>query len=209
MDPLLLDAFITSFVAILVVVDPPGMAPVFASLVDGTTARHKRAMAFRGALVATLILLFFALVGKPFLSALGISLDALRVAGGVLLFLVGFDMVMEKRGERKQDTADEMHEFFDDISVFPLAIPLTAGPGAIATIVLQMSNYESNLMAQGAVLAGLVATMLITLITFLAAGPLMSFMGPTVNAVLTRVLGVVVAALAAQFVLDGIRGAFG
>lgn len=209
MDPVLIDIFLSSFIALFVVVDPPGMAPVFAGLVDGTPKAHKRKMAIRGAIVATSILLFFAFIGEPFLRALGISLDSLRVAGGILLFVIGFEMVMEKRVERKQDSAEELHEFFTDVSVFPVAIPLTAGPGAIATIILQMSGAGGDYAAQGAVLGGLFLTMLITLITFLAAGPLMAVMGPTVNTVVTRVLGVIVCALSAQFVMDGIKGSLG
>lgn len=209
MDAGLLEIFLASFIAMFVVVDPPGLAPVFAGLVDGTPARHKRSMALRGTFVATATLLFFAFVGEPFLHALGISLDALRVAGGILLFFIGFEMINEKREKRKQDSAEEIHEFFDDISVFPVAIPLTAGPGSIATIILQMAGQESNPMGQAAVLAGLGLTMLLTLMTFLAAGPIMNALGPTVNAVLTRVLGVIVCALSAQFVLDGIKGFWG
>lgn len=208
MDPILTDAFLASFVALFVIVDPIGIAPVFAGLVQGTSNAHKRTMAFRGTLVATLILLFFAWAGRPFLEGLGISLDALRVAGGILLFVIGFEMVMEKRTERKQDTAEELHEYFDDVSVFPVAVPLTAGPGAIATIILMMTEHETNLAAQGMVLAGLGLTMLLTLIVFLFAGRVMDRLGPTVNAVLTRVLGVVVCALASQYVLDGLKGTF-
>ncbi len=206
MDAIFLEAFVASFVALFVVVDPPGLAPVFASLVDGTPNTHKRAMAIRGSVVATAILVFFAFVGEPFLSALGISLNALRVAGGILLFVIGFEMVFEKRSERKQDSAEEIHEFFDDVSVFPVAIPLTAGPGAIATIILHMSDHSESAAGQLGVMAGLGVTMLLTLITFLAAGPMMKVLGPTVNTVLTRVLGVIVCALSTQFVLDGVKG---
>lgn len=205
----IIDAFIAAFVTFFVIVDPPGIAPVFASLTRGTSRAHKRNMAVKGTVVASVVLLFFAFAGKPFLSGLGISLDALRVAGGILLFVIGFEMVMEKRTERKQETADEMQEFFDDISVFPIAVPLTAGPGAIASIILLMSSYSGNWAAQAAVLSGLGVTMIITLITFLIAGPLLNLMGPTVSTVITRVLGIIVAALAAEIVLTGLKGFFG
>lgn len=208
MDPILVDAFVTSFIALFVIVDPIGIAPVFASLTQGTDKPHKRLMAIRGTVVGSLILLFFAWVGQPFLEGLGISLDALRVAGGILLFVISFEMVMERRTERKQDTADEIHEFFEDVSVFPIALPLTAGPGAIATIILLMTRYEGNLAAQGMVIAGLGLTMALTLATFLMASKLMEFLGPTVNTVLTRVLGIILAALAAQYVLSGLQGTF-
>ena len=208
MDPLLYDAFLSAFVALFVIVDPIGIAPVFAGLTQGTSNQHKRKMAIRGSLVATVILVFFAWAGRPFLEGLGISLDALRVAGGILLFVIGFEMVMEKRSERKQDTAEELQDYFKDVSVFPVAVPLTAGPGAIATVILLMTEYETSLAAQGMVLAGLGLTMLLTLITYMMAGKVMDALGPTVNAVLTRVLGVIVCALAAQYVLDGLRGTF-
>lgn len=207
MDPFLVDVFVAAFVALFVIVDPIGIAPVFAGLTQGTSAAHKRKMAIQGSLVATLILVFFAWIGQPFLEGLGISLAALRVAGGILLFVIGFEMVMEKRAERKQDTAEELQEYFDDVSVFPVAVPLTAGPGSIATVILMMSEYEGNFAAQGMVLAGLGLTMLLTLVTFLMAGQVLDRLGPTVNAVITRVLGVIVCALSAQYVLDGLKEA--
>lgn len=207
MDPILLDIFISVFIAMFVVVDPIGMAPVLAGMTQGATAAHKRKMAIRGVLVATLILFFFAWVGRPFLEGLGISMAALRVAGGIMLFGIGFEMVTEKRSERKQDTADELQDYFEDISVFPVALPLTAGPGSIATVILLMSQHEGNWPAQAMVLAGLGATMLVTLIIYLMASQVMDRLGPTVNAVITRVLGVIVCALSAQYVLDGLREA--
>ncbi len=203
-----IEAFLASFITLFVIVDPPGIAPVFASLTSGSPKSHKRRMAIRGSLVATLLLLFFAFAGDPFLSALGISLDALRIAGGILLFVIGFEMVMEKRAERKQDSAEQLDEFFDDISVFPIAIPLVAGPGAIATVILLMTQYEGDVLSQAAVLAGLGLTMVITLVAFLVAGPIMTILGPTVTTVITRVLGIIVAALATQFILDGLKGYF-
>lgn len=202
------DAFVGAFVALFVIVDPIGIAPVFAGLTQGTSRAHKRAMAIKGSIVALLILLFFAWAGKPFLAALSISIDALRVSGGILLFVIAFEMVMEKRGERKQETAEEIHEYFEDISVFPVALPLLAGPGSIATVILLMTDYESSLAAQGAILAALGIVILLTLIIFLMAGKVMDWLGPTVNTVLTRVLGVILAALAAQYVLDGLVGVF-
>ena len=208
MDAAAIEAFLAAFITLFVIVDPPGIAPVFASLTSGTPQSHKRKMAIRGSVVATVLLLFFAFAGDPFLKALGISLDALRIAGGILLFVIGFEMVMEKRAERKQDTAEQLDEFFDDISVFPIAIPLIAGPGSIATIILLMTQYEGDIISQAAVLAGLGLTMLITLGTFLIAGPIMHVLGPTVTTVITRVLGIIVAALATQFVLDGLKGYF-
>ena len=202
------EAFMAAFVALFVIVDPVGIAPVFAGLTQGTSKAHKHSMAWRGTLIGTLILVFFALLGERFLGALGISLDGLRVAGGIMLFIIALEMVFEKRTERKQESAEEMHEHFEDISVFPVALPLLAGPGAIATIMLLVSDYGGDMLALGGILAALGVVMLMTLIVFFMAGRVMEFLGPTVNAVLTRLLGVILAALAAQYVLDGLKGAF-
>ncbi|TNE67911.1 MAG: MarC family protein [Alphaproteobacteria bacterium] len=202
------DAFIAAFIALFVIIDPIGIAPVFAGMTQGTTVAHQRKMAIKGTIIGTLILIFFALVGKPFLNSLGISMNALRVSGGLMLFIIALEMVFEKRTERKQEAADKLDEYFEDISVFPVALPLLAGPGAIATIMLLMTSYEHNFPAQAAVLVALAIVMLITLIVFFTAGKLMDLLGPTVNAVLTRLLGVILAALAAQYVLDGLKRTF-
>jgi len=202
------EAFIAAFIGLFVIVDPIGIAPVFAGLTQNATRQHQRSMAIKGTLIGTLILIFFALVGKPFLNALGISMDGLRVAGGIMLFIIALEMVFEKRTERKQESAEKFDEYFEDVSVFPIALPLLAGPGAIATIMLTMTSYEHDFMAQMAVLAALVLVMLITLVIFFTAGKVMDLLGPTVNAVLTRLLGVILAALAAQYVLDGLKNTF-
>ncbi len=202
------EIFITAFVALFVIIDPPGIAPVFASLTHGTPASHQRKMAAKGVFIGTLILVFFAFMGKPFLGVLGISIDALRVAGGLMLFIIALEMVFEKRTARKQHAAEMMDDYFEDISVFPLAMPLLAGPGAITTIMLSVADAGSDLTSQLLVTAALGAVMLIALVVFMVAGPVMKLMGPTVNAVLTRLLGVVLAALATQFVLDGLRNSF-
>jgi len=202
------EAFIAAFIALFVIVDPVGIAPVFAGLTQGTPAAHQRKMAIKGTVIGTAILVFFALVGETFLGALGISLDGLRVAGGIMLFIIALEMVFEKRTERKQEAAEKMDEYFEDISVFPVALPLLAGPGAIATIMLLVADYEGDMLAQGGIIAALGLVMLITLIVFFMAGKVMDFLGPTVNAVLTRLLGVILAALAAQYILDGLKSTF-
>jgi len=140
-----------------------------------------------------------------------VSLDAFRAAGGVLLFLLALDMIFEKRTERREDRAEKLHHDGggpeEDISVFPMAIPMLAGPGAIASIMLYMSGSGGDIATQGVVLAAMAANLLVCLVLFLAAGPLMRVMGDTIAAMITRILGVILAALAAQFILDGIGGA--
>lgn len=203
------DAFIAAFVTFFVVIDPIGIAPLFASLTRDTDKAHRRLMAWKGALIAALVLLFFALAGQPFLSALGITLDGLKVAGGVMLFLIALEMVFEKRTERRENAAERSHkEHPEDISVFPIAIPLLAGPGAIASIILLMADHGGDRMAAGAVLAALFITLALTLVAFLAAARLMELIGTTVSTIISRVLGIILAALAAQFILDGVKHSF-
>jgi multiple antibiotic resistance protein len=209
--------FIPAFVTLFVVIDPPGCAPIFASLTGGTTAQHRRAMAIRASGVAALILLAFAFGGKPFLKALGISLDAFRIAGGLMLFLIAIDMVFEKRTERREHRAEQVTKDAEaqhtplegtDVSVFPMAMPMIAGPGSIASTMLLMSAQTGSMTGKLAVTAALGANLLLTLLALLSAGALMRLMGKTIAAVVTRLLGVILAALATQFVIDGISGAF-
>ncbi|CAM3114614.1 UPF0056 membrane protein [Sphingomonas antarctica] len=202
----LLPLFVSAFATFFVVIDPPGCAPIFGSLVAGTPAAHRRAMAIRSVLVAAGILFAFALVGKGFLHALGVGLPAFRIAGGVMLFMIALDMVFEKRTERRENRAANVDEA-DDISVFPMGIPMIAGPGSIASAMLLTSRAE-GWVERGVVLAALALTLLLTMLALLAAGPLLRLLGNKLEAMITRVLGVILAALAAQFVIDGIRASF-
>ncbi|MBV1900953.1 MAG: MarC family protein [Kordiimonadaceae bacterium] len=202
------EIFITAFVSLFVIIDPIGLAPIFGSLTQGTPVAHQRKMALLGSFIGLIILVLFAVGGEGFLQALGISMDALKIAGGIMLFIMALEMVFEKRGERKQEAADKIDEYFDDISVFPVAMPLVAGPGAITTVMLLMAHETGNIEGQAAVIAALLVVMLITLLVFLMAGKVMKFMGPSVSAILTRLLGMILAALAAQFIIDGTTGAF-
>ncbi|KRB79357.1 MarC family transcriptional regulator [Sphingomonas sp. Root710] len=206
--------FLSAFVTLFVVIDPPGCAPIFASLTNGASDRQRRTMAIRSTLIASVLLLLFALVGEKLLDTLGISLDAFRIAGGIMLFLIALEMVFEKRTERREGRADEIsrkaaeeHRPVEDISVFPMAIPMIAGPGSIATVMLLVSRshgIDQTLIVLGALLAVLA----LTLAALIAAGPIMRVLGPKLEAMITRVLGVLLAALAAQFVIDGITAAF-
>jgi len=203
-----------SFVTFFVVIDPIGVAPIFAALTDGSTNAHRRAMAIKSVAIATVVLVGFAYGGEWLLGALHISLDAFRAAGGVLLFLIALEMIFEKRTERREERAEKITDedpttsgTHEDISVFPMAIPMLAGPGAIASIMLFMSADDATIMSQIAIFIGLGANLLACLLIFLAVGPLMRIMGDTLAAMITRILGVILAALAAQFIFDGIAGA--
>ena len=202
----MIELFTSAFVTLLVIIDPPGCAPIFASLTSGTTSAHRRAMAIRSVAVAWCIMLFFALLGEPLLRTLGISLSAFRLAGGIMLFMIALDMVFERRTERREGRAEELigTPEADDISVFPMAIPMIAGPGSIATIMLMSARAQGTI--EGLIVLGaLTAVILITLIALLAAGPLMKFIGAKLEAMITRILGVILAALAVQFILDGLE----
>jgi len=207
----LLPLFVSAFVTLFVVLDPPGVIPIFSSLTSGTSPLHRRAMAWRSSAIASAVLLLFGIFGEGFLGALGISLAAFRIAGGIMVFLIAIDMVFEKRTERRETRAEEVTKnravVEEDISVFPMAIPMLAGPGAIAAVMLlsaRAHGFAEHLVVFGA----LAAVMAITLVALLAAGPVMRLIGVKIEAMVTRLLGVILAALAAQFVVDGLREAF-
>jgi multiple antibiotic resistance protein len=198
--------FVSSLVTFFVVIDPPGCAPIYAGLTTGVSRPHVRAMAIRAVLVAAAILFVFALFGQDILKALGISLDSFRIAGGIMLFLIALEMVFEKRTQRREDRAQKLIDTpeVEDVSIFPMAMPMIAGPGSIASVMLLMSRGH-GIGRTLVILAAMAAILALTLAALLAAGPIMRIMGQKIEAVITRLLGVLLAALAAQFVIDGIR----
>jgi MarC family membrane protein len=200
--------FLYSFVTLFVIVDPVGSAVIFAGLTRGSPAKQRRPAAVRGVLVAASLIFVFAFGGDWLLRALGISLPAFRIAGGILLFLLATEMVFARQSGIRGPTESEEEEAEQrrDIAVFPLAFPLLAGPGALTSIVLLMERAGNPLAALG-VIAALVAVMAVTLVLLLAASRVAQLIGVTGANVVSRVLGIVLAALAAQLVLDGILGA--
>jgi multiple antibiotic resistance protein len=205
----MIELFGSALVTFLVIIDPPGCAPIFASLTKGATPEHRRAMAIRSSLIAWAILMFFALLGRPMLHALGISLASFRIAGGILLFYIAVEMVFEKRTQRREDRAHSIEGTpeAEDVSVFPMAMPMIAGPGSIASAMLWVSRAETPVHV-AIVLAAITVVMALTMMTLLAAGPLMRLIGEKIETVITRILGVILAALAAQFVIDGLKQSF-
>ncbi|MGB3408419.1 MAG: MarC family protein [Jannaschia sp.] len=189
----------TAFAALFVVIDPIGLAPIFVALTAGMTVRARRAIAFRACAIAAGILIVFALAGEGLLTFLGISMPAFRIAGGLLLFLTALEMLFEKRTQRRGGQA-ETHTA--DPSVFPLALPLTAGPGAIATMILLTDGASAIGAAQA--IGVMLAVVAVVLILFLLATPMERALGPTGINVVTRLLGMLLAALSVQFVLDGL-----
>ena len=205
----MIELFGSALVTFLVIIDPPGCAPIFASLTRGTSAAPRRAMAVRSSFIAWLILMFFALLGKPMLHALGISLGSFRIAGGVMLFMIALDMVFERRTKRREDRAQSIEGTpeAEDISVFPMAMPMISGPGSIASAMLWVSRAE-DAGEVAIVLAAITVVVAVTLLCLLAAGSLMRMIGERIEGVITRILGVILAALAAQFIVDGLRQSF-
>lgn len=205
----MIELFISAFITFFVVIDPPGCAPIYASLTSSVPERDRRIMAVRAVFVAALILLIFALFGEQMLGALGISLDSFRIAGGIMLFLIALEMVFEKRTERREDRAQEIIEQpeIEDVSIFPMAMPMIAGPGSIAAVML-LTSQNDGIDNALVILGALGSVLLLTLIGLIAAGPLMRILGHKVEAVITRVLGVLLGALAVQFVVDGLNASF-
>ena len=203
------ELFISAFITLFVVIDPPGCAPIYAGLTKAATSAQARNMALRATAIAAVILTIFAFFGEDLLKALHIQLDSFRIAGGLMLFFIAFEMVFEKRTQRREERAEKVSASeVEDVSVFPMAMPMLAGPGAIAAIMLLMN--EADGMAETLeVFAALAAVLIITAAALVAAGPLIRLLGDKVEAVITRLLGVLLAALAAQYVIDGLRGSFG
>ena len=202
----MLDLFLSAFITLFVVIDPPGCAPIYAGLTSGASRAQARSMAIRASFIAGIILLIFALFGENLLGALHIELDAFRIAGGIMLFVIALDMVFEKRTQRREERAEKLKATpeVEDVSVFPMAMPMIAGPGSIATMMLLMSRSQGTEQTL-VVLGALVAVLVLTMLSLIAAGPLMKLLGASVEAVITRLLGVLLAALAAQYVIDGLK----
>ncbi len=206
----MLEKMLNMFIVLLVVVDPVGVTPVFGALTRGGGDMHRRRMAVKGTLLAAGILLIFALIGDWLLTTLGITLPAFKIAGGVLLFLIAIDMVFARPSGGRSATGREQEEarHKEDISVFPLAFPLIAGPGALTTILLMVGESHGNPLYFVSMIGVLLVILLLTLVCLLMAGRLMKLLGETGANVMDRLFGVILAALAVQFVLDGIRAVF-
>ena len=204
-----IDLLVNAVTTLLVTLDPPGLAQIFLGLTVGMTRPQRKQVALRGSLIAFCILAVFALTGAGVLSLLGLSIGAFRIAGGLLLFWIAFEMIFERRNERKEKTSevaitrDQIH----NIAVFPLALPLIAGPGAISATILLSGAFPSAL--ERTALIGVLALCLVILfLSLVIAERIDRFLGNTGRAILTRLLGVILAALAVQFVVDGVKSVF-
>ncbi len=199
-----LAAIITAFTTMFIIIDPPGLAPLYMALTQGMDPAHRRAIGRRACMVAGVLMLVFLLLGEAVLAFVGITIPAFRIAGGILLFLTALDMLFERRQTRRRGNAEDGADPGHDPSVFPLAIPLIVGPGAITTIILFASRAEgtADLVIIALVLA---ANLAVVLATFAIAPLIERVLGRVGINVVTRVLGMLLAALAIQFILDGLR----
>jgi len=200
-----MDLALNAFATLFVTIDPVGMLPIFIALTQGMNAAERRSVAFRGAFIALCLLIVFVFAGTFILDTLGITLHAFRIAGGFLLFYIAFEMIFEKRQER-QEKATKTAITSDDIAnvaAFPLAIPLIAGPGSISAVILLSGEIEPSLQSYAVLIAAIIGVLALLVIMFMAATPMDRFLGTTGRVVMTRLMGVLLAALAVQFVIDG------
>jgi multiple antibiotic resistance protein len=202
----LLEYLKTAFVTMLVTLDPPGLAPVFIGLTLGMTGAAQREVALRATIIAFAILAAFVFGGGAVMDALGVSIPAFRIAGGLLLFYIAFDMIFELRAQRKRELAtDAMNiDHIRNVAAFPLAIPLMSGPGSITATMLLAARAGDDWRALAGLMAIIALVMLLCYLTFRMAERVARLLGTTGNIVLTRMLGVVLAALAVQFVINGV-----
>jgi len=205
-----LDFLISALVTLLVVVDPIGLTPAFLGITTGLPPHARRSVAPRACLIAFAILTGAALAGDWLLRTLSISLPAFRIAGGLLLFSIASEMVFDVRITRQSETAGKaIEEHVRNIAAFPLAIPLMAGPGAITATVLLSGRAGGDMVRLGVLIGTIAAVMVACLLVFLAASRIERLLGKTGNTVLSRLLGVLLAAMAVQFVVDGVKALWG
>lgn len=206
----MIETITTAFVTLFVIVDPIAVAPIFIAVTEGATDIERRAMARKAIVVAGGTLVIFALVGELFLKSLGISLAAFRIAGGALLFILAIEMVFAHQSGIRTTTTGEEEEAAKkkDVSVFPLGIPLIAGPGAMASVILLMGEHVGDFAQQGAVILVLLVVLALSLAMLLVATKIVKFLGVTGVNVIGRIFGIVLGALAVQYILDGLKQSF-
>jgi len=199
----------TAFVTLFVIIDPIGLAPLFISLTAGMSNKQRRSVAIRAIATGAGILAVFGVAGEFVLTKIGIGMPAFRVSGGILLFLTAIDMLFERRTERREKTAEE--DEGPDPAVFPLAMPLIAGPGAMTTMILLMGQHSGEIADQVLIYAVMLSVLIIVFVLFMASGLMERALGHTGINLVTRLMGMFLAALSVQFVLDGLReyGMFG
>ena len=197
----MLEVFLQAFVLYFVVIDPIGNTPIFLSITQSQNEKEKYQTAIEATLIATIILIFFSIIGQFILSYLNISLESFRIAGGIILFLIAIEMLFNKRQERKEQIVSKANE---KLSVFPLAIPILAGPAAITSVIVIATKYQENLTLQSINLLGLVSVMIITLILFIILAKSDKFLNKNITNIISRVIAIILAALSIQYIVDGL-----
>ena len=196
---------LTAFATLFVIIDPIGLAPIFVALTRGMNTRHRMGVALRACLLGIGILALFGLAGEAVLDLIGIGMPAFRISGGLLLFMIAVEMLFERRTERRGKSADKADTSLGpDPTVFPLAVPLLAGPGALTTMILLTGQNSGDPAAQAVIFGVMVAVVLVAFALFLLAGTLERILGPVGIGMITRLLGMLLAALAVQFVVNGL-----
>jgi len=201
------DAILNAFFTLLVTIDPVGLAPIFIGITVGMTKFERRSLALRSCIIALGLMVLFLVAGQLILDTLGITIHAFRVAGGLLLFYTAFEMVFGARQERKKKTTETAisKDQIANLAVFPLALPLIAGPGAISATILLSTQFESSWEWRGVLFAVITFVILLVYIAFIASELLSKYLGNTGRMIMTRLLGVLLAALSVQFVIDGVK----
>ena len=201
----MLEIFLQYFVLYFVVIDPIGTTPLFLVVTKGLNAKDKNKVAFEGVLIATIVLLFFAFFGNYVLKYLGISFPAFTIAGGVILFLIALEMLFDIRSERKKKAINDKR---DKISIFPIAIPLLAGPAAITSVILTISQAEGSYSLLIINIICLISVMLVSFIILRVFTKFQKFINEKIINIFSRVIGIILAALSIQYILDGIKSFF-
>ena len=201
------DLIISAFVTLFVTIDPIGLAPIFLGLTDGMTSSERRSVSIRAVIISLCLMTLFLFAGRTILDTLGITIQAFRVAGGLLLFFIAFEMVFGDRQKRKQESTEQAltKDQIANLAVFPLSLPLIAGPGAISAIILLSSSGGGSWEWRIMLFVVMLAVLMLVLFAFIAAEYIDKYMGETGRMILTRLLGVLLAALSVQFVVDGLK----
>ena len=201
------DSILNAFFTLFVTIDPVGLAPIFIGVTVGMSKQQRRSVALRACVIAMGLMVLFLLAGQIILDTLGITIHAFRVAGGLLLFYTAFEMVFGARQKRKEETTETAisQDQIANLAVFPLALPLIAGPGAISATILLSTQFESSFEWRGVLLAVIAFVILLVYLAFIASELLSKYLGNTGRMIMTRLLGVLLAALSVQFVIDGVK----
>ena len=197
----MLEVFFQAFVLYFVVIDPIGNTPIFISITQSQNEKEKYQTAIEGVIIATIVLITFSIIGQLLLSYLNVSLESFRIAGGIILFLIAIEMLFNKRQERKEKILDQTN---DKLSIFPLAIPLLAGPAAITSVIVIATKYQGDIILQSVSLLGLAMVMLITLLFFLLLAKSDKFLKKNITNIISRVIAIILAALSIQYIIDGL-----